>query len=122
VQATQPPTGGEGTTVEITLADNTIASPLASFQAGIPYTFVIENTGPHAHDFNINPPAEQTGGLDAARDQALLAVEQSELSPGATVTVTYTFPASAIGATLELSCLIRNHYLDGMRLPITVTP
>lgn len=110
-----------GTQVDITLADNTIESSLAIFQAGVPYTFVITNTGRRAHNFNINPPVSVAGSLDAALDNALLVVKQEQLSPGASVTVEYTFPESAAGQSLEFSCLIRRHYEDEMFLPLTVT-
>ena len=110
-----------GTQVDITLADNTIESSLTTFQVGVPYTFVITNTGRRAHNFNINPPVSAAGSLNAALDNALLVVEQNQLGPGASATVEYTFPESAVGQTLEFSCLIRQHYEDEMFLPITVT-
>lgn len=127
--ATEPPSQSNpteagavdsGTQVAITLADNTIESSLTTFQAGVPYTFVITNTGRRAHNFNINPPVSVVGSLDAALDNALLVVKQEQLSPGASVTVEYTFPESAAGQTLEFSCLIRRHYEDEMFLPLTV--
>jgi uncharacterized cupredoxin-like copper-binding protein len=120
--ATEPPVvSGTGTEVDITLADNTIDSSLTTFQVGVPYTFVITNTGRHGHNFNISTPVSIAGSLDAALASALLAVKQSELGPGASVTVEYTFPDSAVGQPLEFSCLIRMHYQDGMLLGITVT-
>jgi len=120
--ATEPPVvSGTGTQVDITLADNTIDSSLTTFQVGMPYTFVITNTGRHGHNFNISTPVSIAGSLDAALASALLAVKQSELGPGASVTVEYTFPDSAVGQPLEFSCLIRMHYQDGMLLGITVT-
>ena len=120
--ATEPPVvSGTGTQVDITLADNTIDSSLTTFQVGMPYTFVITNTGRHGHNFNISTPVSIAGSLDAALASAMLAVKQSELGPGASVTVEYTFPDSAVGQPLEFSCLIRMHYQDGMLLGITVT-
>ena len=119
--ATDAPVTGNSTQVDITLADNTIESSLTTFQVGVPYTFVITNTGRHAHNFNINTPVSVAGSLQDALTTALLAVEQNQLSAGASVTVEYTFPESAAGANLEFSCLIRRHYDDGMLLPITVT-
>jgi uncharacterized cupredoxin-like copper-binding protein len=112
---------GSGTQLDITLADNTIDASQAEFQVGVPYTFVITNTGRHAHNFNINPPVSVAGSLEAALNSALLAVPQEQLGPGASVTVEYTFPDSAAGQLLEFSCLIRRHYEDGMLLGITVT-
>ncbi len=110
-----------GTEVDVTLADNTIQSSLTSFKVGVPYRFVIINNGTHLHNFNINTPVDKAGSLDAALSSALLSVTQDKLPIGGGTTVTYTFPASAAGQNLEFSCLIRRHYEDGMRLPITVT-
>ena len=127
VPATQPagaesPTAASGATqVDITLVDNKIQSPVTTFQVGAPYTFVITNAGQHAHNFNISTPVSVAGSLEAAFQSALLAVPQDQLGAGASVTVEYTFPDSAVGQTLEFSCLIRRHYEDGMLLPITVT-
>ena len=116
-----PSTSGNATQVDVTLADNTIKSSLTTFQVGMSYTFVITNTGRRGHNFNISTPVSEAGSLDAALQTALVAVPQSQLGPGASVTVEYTFPDSAAGQNLEFACLIRMHYQDGMLLPITVT-
>jgi len=115
-----PPAAGNGTQVDITLADNTIDASMTTFQVGVPYTFVITNSGRHAHNFNINPPVSVAGSLEGALNSALLAVPQEQLGPGASVTVEYTFSDSAAGQLLEFSCLIRRHYDDGMKLDIIV--
>jgi uncharacterized cupredoxin-like copper-binding protein len=107
--------------VEITLADNTIASSLTSFQAGASYTFVISNHGRHEHNFNISPPVSVAGSINAALGGALLSVDETQIPPGGSTSVTFTFPETAVGAALEFNCLIRRHYDDGMRLDITVT-
>lgn len=121
--ATEAPTqaaSGSGTTVNISLADNTITSSTTTFKVGVPYTFVITNTGHHAHNFNINPPVSVTGSLDASLSKALVAVPQEKLRTGSSTSVTYTFPDLAVGQLLEFSCLIRSHYEDGMHVDITV--
>ena len=115
------PAAEAATQVQITLADNTIASTLTTFKAGVPYTFVIGNTGRHEHNFNISPPVAVAGSLDGAMKAALLSIDDSQIPPGGSTTVEFTFPASAVGAVLEFNCLIRRHYDDGMRLEITVT-
>ena len=119
--ATAAPAAGNQTQETVTLSDNKIAASLTTFQVGVPYTFVITNTGHHAHNFNISTPVSKAGTLENALATALLAVDQSKLGTGASTTVDYTFPASAAGAQLEFSCLIRRHYEDGMLLAITVT-
>jgi uncharacterized cupredoxin-like copper-binding protein len=119
--ATEAPAAGSGTQVTVTLADNTIEASQTTFQVGVPYTFVITNSGRHAHNFNINPPVSVAGSLDEALNSALLAVPQEQLGVGATATAEFTFPDSAAGQLLEFSCLIRRHYEDGMQVDITVT-
>ena len=119
--ATEAPAAAGGTQVKITLADNTIEASQTTFQVGVPYTFVITNSGRHAHNFNINPPVSVAGSLDEALNSALLAVPQEQLGVGATATAEFTFPDSAAGQLLEFSCLIRRHYEDGMHVDITVT-
>lgn len=114
-------TSGNGTEVDIKLGDNTIDASTTTFQAGVPYKFVITNTGRHAHNFTINPPVSVAGSLDEALNRALLAVPQEQLGVGKTATVDFTFPDSAAGQLLEFSCLIRKHYEDGMHVDITVT-
>jgi uncharacterized cupredoxin-like copper-binding protein len=116
-----PAASGSGNQVTVTLADNTIDASTTTFKVGVPYTFVITNTGRHAHNFNINPPVSVAGSLDEALNKALLSVPQEQLGVGQSATATFTFPASAAGQLLEFSCLIRKHYEDGMHVDITVT-
>ena len=118
--ATEAP-AASGNQVTVTLADNTITASTTTFKVGVPYTFVITNSGRHAHNFNINPPVSVAGSLDEALNKALPAVPQEQLGVGKTATATFTFPASAAGQLLEFSCLIRQHYQDGMHVDITVT-
>lgn len=117
----QSSSAGNATQVTIKLADNTIDASQTDFKVGVPYAFVITNEGRHAHNFNINPPVSVAGSLDGALGSALLAVPQEKLAVGSSVTVEYTFPASAAGQLLEFSCLIKRHYEDGMKVAITVT-
>ena len=116
------PTPPDPVEVEITLSDNTLTSSLTTFQVGVPYVFVIKNNGMHAHDFNINQPREIIGSLSDMIDGALLRVPTEELPAGGEATAEYVFPESAAEMTLELSCLILQHYIEGMRVAIQVTP
>ena len=116
-----PPPVDPATRVEVNLRDNTISSSLTSFKAGVPYTFVVTNNGRHEHNFNITAPVAEAGGYSEALTQALLSLDDTQLGPGSTTTVEFTFPESAVGASLEFNCLIRRHYEDGMFLAITVT-
>jgi uncharacterized cupredoxin-like copper-binding protein len=116
-----PSPATSGTEVKVILADNTINSSLTTFKAGVPYTFVISNHGRHEHNFIISPPVATAGSYTAAFEQALLAVDQTQIPPGSTINVDFTFPATSVGADLEFNCLIRRHYETGMRLAISVT-
>src|SRR5215208_3769321 len=118
--ATEAP-AASGNQVTVTLADNTIDASTTTFQVGVPYTFVITNSGRHAHNLNINPPVSVAGSLDAALTSALVVVPQEQLGVGQTATVEFTFPDSVAGQLLEFSCLIRRHYEDGMHIDITVS-
>lgn len=119
--AQSAPAAGAANQVVVTLGDNTIDSTQTAFKIGVPYTFVIKNNGNHLHNFNIAQPVSVTGSEDASLSSAFLVVTQDKLPIGGGTTVQYTFPSSAVGMSLELSCLIRRHYEDGMRLAITVT-
>jgi uncharacterized cupredoxin-like copper-binding protein len=109
-------------TVVVTLDDNTISSSETTFNVGVPYRFVVTNEGRHEHKFSISQPVSVAGSLGAAESGALIAIGTNQLGPGDSVTVEFTFPASAAGGPLEFACLIRRHYEDGMLQAITVLP
>lgn len=114
---------GSATDVKVTLTDFGVVSSSTQFSAGTPYTFTITNEGQVPHEFMFIPPV-MTGMADmhgeATHNTALVEVDESQLPPGATYTLTYTFPASAAGTDLEIACHTPGHYEAGMRLPITV--
>lgn len=109
--------------MKVTLTDFGVISSSTQFSAGTPYTFTITNEGQVPHEFMFIPPV-MTGMADmhgeATHNTALVEVDESQLPPGATYTLTYTFPASAAGTDLEIACHTPGHYEAGMRLPITV--
>ncbi len=118
--AAPTPTAGPGQPVNITMFDTSIKASLKSFHAGVAYDLVIKNAGTHETCFDINPPVSVSGTLAGARLAALLDVNQNRLQPGGSVTESFTFPASSIGAHLEFSCLLKHSYDDNVRLPVTV--
>jgi len=114
---------GSATDVKVTLTDFGVVSSSTQFTAGIPYTFTITNEGQVPHEFMFIPPvmagmADMHG--EATHNTALIQVDESELPPGATYILSYTFPSSAVGTELEIACHTPGHYEAGMRLPITV--
>jgi uncharacterized cupredoxin-like copper-binding protein len=108
--------------VQVTEGDNWIKSDITTFKVGVPYVFTITNTGRRDHIFSISAPVTdvtQAGMRDAATS-ALVFVSDRELSPGAVITVEYTFTEPAPAGTLEFACLILMHYRMGQVLPIVV--
>ena len=121
--ASQPAQSAGGKVqVKVTEGDNWIKSDMTTFKVGVPYVFTITNTGNRAHIFSISQPVpdKSASGIDAAKNGALVLVSQDQLSPGATITVEYTFTKPAPAGTLEFACLIFMHYKMGQFLPIVV--
>ena len=111
--------------VQITLTEFGVQSSLTEFETGVPYRFVVTNTGTVEHEIMIMPPlaedqmgmAMDMGELD---EQALAMIEASDLPAGATATFDYTFTEAAPSGLLEFSCHTPGHYEAGMKLPIVV--
>lgn len=123
--ASAPSTNPDGSTnVEVTLTDFGIESSLTTFEAGKTYRFTITNNGAIAHEFVIAEPlAEGTGhntDMESMHGGLILAVEESDLPPGTTVTVDATFPDHMPDEGLEFACHTEGHYEAGMKFPITV--
>jgi uncharacterized cupredoxin-like copper-binding protein len=106
---------GQGESAEevaVTLSEFAFAASSRTFKAGIPYRFVLRNTGTVAHEWAVVP----RGATDEAG--LLIEVEEEELPPGATVAQAFTFPAPG---EYDFACFMAGHYESGMKLPITVT-
>ena len=121
--ACSPQEPGSATDVKVTLTDFGVVSSSTQFTAGLPYTFTITNQGQVPHEFMFIPPvmagmADMHG--EATHNTALIEVDESQLPPGATYVLSYTFPKSVAGTDLEIACHTPGHYEAGMRLPITV--
>lgn len=102
------------TLVTITLVDMKVSASQTTFAAGQPYTFVITNQGRSVHEFVI----EQRGDVDKPLQQGDQQAEASNIAPGQTATMTWTFPAP--GAH-KFSCHLPGHYEAGMTLYVDVT-
>jgi uncharacterized cupredoxin-like copper-binding protein len=116
---------GNSNEVKITLTDFGIESSRTSFEAGVPYHFVVTNDGKVNHEIMIMPPLseDQMGmamDMEEMDKMALAMIEEDELTPGATVAMDYTFTVPAPAGSLEFACHTPGHYEAGMKLPITV--
>jgi len=106
--------------VNVTLAEFTITSSVKTFHAGIPYYFVIANRGHVVHEFTILPDKPDGTPLPVASQYENKIIEIEQIAPGTTMTVNLTFSPSIVGR-YEIACMMRGHYLAGMRLPIVIT-
>jgi len=116
---------GNSNEVKITLTDFGIESSRTTFDAGVPYHFVVTNEGQVEHEIMLMAPmTEEQMSMNMDMEEmdamALAHIEAEELQPGTTAEMDYTFTAPAPAGTLEFSCHIAGHYEAGMKLPITV--
>src|SRR5258708_35995697 len=105
--------------VNVTLVEFTITSSVKTFHAGIPYYFVIANRGHVVHEFTILPDKLDGTPLPVASQYENKIIEIEQIAPGTTMTVNLTFSPSIVGR-YEIACMMRGHYLAGMRLPIVI--
>ena len=112
----------EPVTVNVTADEYSFESDVTSFQVGVPYHFVVTNTGAKAHEFMILVPME-SGMMDmeAMDEMALAVIEEDDLEACDEASIDHTFTADEAGQPLEFACHIEGHYEDGMHLSIDVT-
>lgn len=100
-----------------------IESDMTTFQAGVPYRFLVTNAGSIPHEFMVIPKLPAGGmSMDEMHHLALAEIEDSELPPGATATLDIVFPEAAAAGELEFACHVSGHYESGMHIPIEVAP
>lgn len=117
--------GSDSNEVTITLTDFGMESSRTSFEVGVPYRFTVTNNGAINHEIMIMAPlTEMQMSMDMDMEEmdemALAMIEEDELTPGATMTLDYTFTEPAPAGTLEFACHVEGHYVAGMKLPFTV--
>jgi uncharacterized cupredoxin-like copper-binding protein len=113
------PTASGPVSVQVTLNEFKILSSLTTFKVGVPYHFVVTNTGQTVHEFMAGPIAKATASEDE-RDAAKL-FEVAELETGKSGTADYTFTQPYAAGVMEFACHVSGHYESGMRLDFTVT-
>jgi uncharacterized cupredoxin-like copper-binding protein len=101
-----------------------IDSSLTTFVVGVPYRFTVTNVGAMPHEMMLMPPSMNGGTMSTLPMEqldtiALTHIHDSDLAPGATWSVDYTFTKQNSG-TLELACYLPGHYEAGMHQAITV--
>ncbi len=111
-----------GTTVHVIASEFKIASDITKFKVGVPYHFVVKNTGALAHEVMLSKPLPAGGEMTMEQmdKMALGMADAADLEPGKTVSFDYTFKAGDLAGPLELSCHLEGHFEAGMKLPITI--
>ncbi len=93
------------TTVQVTETEYHMNTSVTSFSSGITYHFIVTNAGKTAHEFMIMPRSEGSmGGMTMGDMDHMALASISNLNPGETKTLDYTFPHSAAGSHPEFAC------------------
>ncbi|HJT59218.1 MAG TPA: hypothetical protein VJ761_22115 [Ktedonobacteraceae bacterium] len=106
-------------TVRVLLIDYKIISSVKVFHVGVPYHFVITNGSNDYHAFTFIPDKPDGTPLDKYTQYNDMLIGIDLIDPGTIDSVNYTFAPSTVGK-YEIACQMRNHYLAGMRLPVSV--
>jgi uncharacterized cupredoxin-like copper-binding protein len=105
--------------VQVALSDYKVASSTTTFTAGTQYHFVVTNNGQTAHEFMVMQPMSM-GNMPMSQMDKMAFAHISNINPGQTQTINYTFPSSSASQSLELACHLPGHYEQGMKLPVKV--
>src|SRR6266568_9620360 len=76
--------------VQVTLSDNKVQSSLTTFTAGMPYHFVVMNTGQVAHQFAMTPMGMDMEHMSVNEMHHSALYMYDSVAPGETKTFDYT--------------------------------
>src|SRR6266567_7851259 len=108
--------------VQVTLSDNKVQSSLTTFTAGMPYHFVVSNTGHVAHQFVMIPMGMSMEHMSIDQMHHASLFMYDSVAPGETRTFDYTFASSSARQSFEFACGTQGRYGAGMQLPFRVNP
>ena len=106
--------------VQVTLTATSMMSSLSTFAPGMPYHFVVTNSGQVPYVFMMAPMGMSMGhmSIDQMHHAALYMYDQ--VAPGETKAFDYTFPQSAAGNHFQFTCFPLGHVEMGMQFPFMV--
>jgi uncharacterized cupredoxin-like copper-binding protein len=116
-----PISNAQPTDVTVTLRDFRVTSSVTTYKVGVPYRFVVTNSGSVNHEFMVVPPPKAGESSDDLDKEALGHIDDANFPPGNSQTVTVTFTKPESSGALEFACHVPGHYEQGMHLPISVT-
>ena len=106
--------------VDVTLTGTTITSSVMNFSPGVPYHFIVTNTGSASQAFAMMPVGMDMEhmSLNAIQSNALHMIDT--IAPGMSSTFDYTFASSMMGHNFEFAGNVSGHNTGWMRLPMTI--
>ena len=110
-------------TVTIDAGDFYIKPSQTTFKVGVPYHFVLHNSGSVAHEVMLMPVVKADSGMSMSEmdEMALGMVEMEDFDADADGSFDVTFTKAYAPGELEFACHIPGHYEAGMHTSITVT-
>ncbi len=117
---TPVPTYASSRQVHVTITDKSISSSMMTFQAGMPYFFVVTNNGSTGHNFIIkeNPSSSEPG---SPQSQGGVIYSVGRIAPGATHTFTYQFPIASPQTHLQFASQLNGPGGHEIDVPVQVT-
>lgn len=115
------PESTEAVVVPVEVGEWYVRLSQTTFKVGVPYRFVVTNSGQLPHELMIMPPVDPSSGMSMEEmdEMAVAMVEEDDLGPGTTASVEVTFEQTG-SARLEAACHLPGHYEAGMKQPLTV--
>jgi len=107
------PEATNGTDVDATVTEFSIAVNRTTFAVGETYTFTVTNGGEMPHEFDVEPAGAARAPLDVEGAPAAI----PEVAPGASETLTVTFSEPG---NYQLACHFGQHFQNGMALNVVV--
>ncbi len=99
-----PATTISAQTVHVTLSDQQISADRSTFYTGMPYHFVVTNTGQVAYQFMVGLGGWESYHMPMDWQHQMTAYLSYQIAPGKTKTFDYTFPAAAVGQPFRFGC------------------
>jgi uncharacterized cupredoxin-like copper-binding protein len=112
------PSGAQN--VQVTITDTTMMSSLSTFAPGMPYHFVVTNSGHVPYAFMMAPMgmSMEHMSIDQMHHAALYMFDQ--MAPGETRAFDYMFAQSAVGGRFAFTCYPLGHVEMRMLFPFMV--
>jgi hypothetical protein len=106
--------------VDVTLTGTTITSSVMNFSPGVPYHFIVTNTGSASQAFAMMPAGMDMEHMSQNAIQSNAWHMIDTIAPGMTSTFDYTFASSMMGHNFEFAGTMSGHTTGWMRLPMTI--